>query len=165
MKIEVKLHHPSGDVKNYPVHKLVRNNDGWTASYTTVKAGRHESRKVKLEDIKAELEVNMEEKKPELNPEVIFDRNGIKILPEVAYLGPHKDIAIKQFNANNFQNEKLGDVWNDYIGQTLEICDKVINASLSSIKAKLSSLLLKAAYALRQAESVQEYIKKLEVEK
>lgn len=45
MKLEVKIHHPSGDVKNYPVHKLVRNNDGWTAHYTIVKNGRHEGRK------------------------------------------------------------------------------------------------------------------------
>lgn len=162
MKIELKLHHPSGDIGTYPVHKLVRNNDGWTASYTTVKAGRHEGRKVKIEEGKAELEVNMDHGKPELNPEATYDRNGIEILPEVAYLGPHKDIAIKQFNAINFQNEKFGDIWDDYIGQALEICDKVIN---SFVKTKLSSLLSKAAYAIRQAECVQEYIKKNEVEK
>ena len=63
MKIKVKIHHQSGDIGTYPVHKLVRNNDGWTASYTTVKNGRHEGRKVKLEDGKTELEVNMDQGK------------------------------------------------------------------------------------------------------
>ena len=45
MKIEVEIEHPSGDVCRYPVHKLVKHPDGWTAHYTVVKAGRHEGRK------------------------------------------------------------------------------------------------------------------------
>ena len=57
MKIEVIIHKDNGEIRRYPVHKLVRNNDGWTASYTTVKNGRHEGRKVKIEEGKAELEV------------------------------------------------------------------------------------------------------------
>ena len=45
MKIEVEIKHQSGDVCRYPVHKLVRHDDGWTAHYTIVKAGRHEGKK------------------------------------------------------------------------------------------------------------------------
>lgn len=58
MKIEVKIEHQSGDVKYYPVHKLVKHPDGWIASYTTVKAGYHVSRRVKIKtkDIIFEVE-------------------------------------------------------------------------------------------------------------
>lgn len=45
MKIEVEIEHRSGDVCRYPVFKLVKHEDGWTAHYTIVKNGRHESRK------------------------------------------------------------------------------------------------------------------------
>lgn len=45
MKIEVEIEHRSGDVCRYPVFKLVKHEDGWTAHYTIVKNGRHEGRK------------------------------------------------------------------------------------------------------------------------
>lgn len=57
MKIEVKLHHPSGDVKKYLVHKLVRNGEVYTAHYVTIKNGFHESRKINIDNVVAELEV------------------------------------------------------------------------------------------------------------
>ena len=70
MKIEVEIEHPSGDVCRYPVYKLIRNNDGWTAHYTVVKAGRQEGRKatvgnnaaliVKTDSVR-EITVNYEE--------------------------------------------------------------------------------------------------------
>lgn len=55
MKIEVEITHRSGDVCRYPVNKLVRGNDGWTAHYTVVKNGRHEGRKTLVEIGKAAL--------------------------------------------------------------------------------------------------------------
>ena len=55
MKIEVEICHRSWDVMRYPVYKLVKGNDGWTAHYTIVKAGRHEGRKVRVEICKAAL--------------------------------------------------------------------------------------------------------------
>ena len=166
MKIEVKIHHPSGDVGSYPVHKLVRNDDGWTASYVTVKAGRHEGRKVKIEEGKAELEVNMEQEKPELNPGVIFDRNGIEILKEVAYLGAHNGIAIRKFNTQILGKDYIDRIRLSlsYKAQAEKICNGVFRHGYDTFKPKASSLMAKAAYAIRQAESVQEYIKN-EVEK
>ena len=49
MKIEVEICHRSGAVCRYPVHKLVRGNDGWTAHYTVVKKGHHEGRKAMIQ--------------------------------------------------------------------------------------------------------------------
>ena len=57
MKIEVIIRHMSGDVKKYLVHKLVRHGDIWTAHYTTVKSGRHVSRKINIDGAVATLEV------------------------------------------------------------------------------------------------------------
>ena len=57
MKIELKVHHPSGDVKRYPVHKLVRHGDLYTAHYTTIKAGFRISRKIVIDNVVAELEI------------------------------------------------------------------------------------------------------------
>ena len=65
MKIEVKIKHPSGEVKCYPVHRLDRQEKNWCARYTTVKGGMHVSRRAMLGE-NAKLLVDMEEReKPE----------------------------------------------------------------------------------------------------
>ena len=57
MKIEVKIEQRTGGIKHYPVHKLVKHGEIWTAHYTTVKAGFHVSRKINIDNVIAELEV------------------------------------------------------------------------------------------------------------
>lgn len=60
MKIEVKIHNPFGEVKVYPVHKLVRQDVGWELYYTTIKNGRHITKTVHLTESEEHLlfEVN-----------------------------------------------------------------------------------------------------------
>lgn len=57
MKIEVLVHHVSGDVKSYLVHKLVRHGNLYTAHYSTVKAGFRVCRKVIIDNVTAELKI------------------------------------------------------------------------------------------------------------
>ena len=56
MRIEVKVNRP-GKASYYPVHKMVKHGDLWTAHYTTVKCGCHVSRKIVIDGVNAELEV------------------------------------------------------------------------------------------------------------
>ena len=57
MKIEIIIHHISGETKRYPVHKLVRHGEIYTAHYTTVQAGFHVTKKVDIDNVNAEIEV------------------------------------------------------------------------------------------------------------
>lgn len=57
MKIEVIIHHISGEVKRYLCHKIVKHGEVYTAHYTTVKAGCHICKKVDVDNVNAEIEV------------------------------------------------------------------------------------------------------------
>ena len=57
MKIEVIVHHISVKDKRYPVHKIVRHGEIYTAHYTTIKDGRHVSRKIDIDNVIAELSI------------------------------------------------------------------------------------------------------------
>lgn len=57
MKIEVIIHHISGEVKRYLCHKIVKHGEVYTAHYTTVKAGFHVCKKAAIDHVNAEIEV------------------------------------------------------------------------------------------------------------
>ena len=57
MKIEIIIHKDNGEIRRYPVHKMVRHNNGWTATYTIIQNGRHVSREAMIDDEKAKIEI------------------------------------------------------------------------------------------------------------
>ena len=57
MKIELILHKKTGEIRRYPVYKMVRHNEGWLAYYTTFQKGCHVSKDAMIDGEKARIEI------------------------------------------------------------------------------------------------------------
>lgn len=57
MKIEIIIHHPSGETKRYLVHKLILHGETYTAHYHTVKSGLRVGKKIPVDNVAATLEI------------------------------------------------------------------------------------------------------------